>query len=259
LRIEFQGHIIMRDKMITRLQLGASRLESLDPSVLPKILDKTWMHFGDSRVLQSNPVPDFRKLFSKDDLVRKITRIIFRIMRIGQTAATADVDISELYSKTNFQDFYYRKGDRLPFDDNSMSFIFSEHFFEHLFLDEAVSLFMECHRILQPCGVIRTCVPDADLRTYESPEPLGFPDIRLPFTDPSKHKTRWSVYSLAEALRIAGFDAIPLRYCDNKGEFVKVDPSSIVCRYENCPERDLMFDLTYIWRLNNSLIVDGIK
>ena len=97
------------------------------------------------------------------------------------------------------------------------------------------------------------------MRTYEAPEPLGFPDIRLPYTDPAKHKTRWSVYSLTEAVRIAGFDAVPLRYCNKAGVFIKVDPSSILAEYENCPEQELIFDLTYIRRVNDALIDDGIK
>lgn len=245
--------------MITRLQLGASRLEVLDPKVLRKFLDKTWIHFGDSKPLQAHTVSHFMKLFRKHSISYNVNAIFNRLWRIIKNTKPSEVDISEIYSRTNFCDFNYQKGDRLPFDDNSINFVFSEHFFEHLFFDEALSLLIECHRILKPYGVIRTCVPDADLRTYEPPEPLGYPDIRLSFTDPDKHKTRWSVYSLVEAIKIAGFDAIPVRYCNKQGEFIKVDPSNIVSDYEDCPEQDLIFDLTYIRRIDNSLIVDGIK
>jgi predicted SAM-dependent methyltransferase len=245
--------------MITRLQLGASRLEALDPKILQKFLDKTWVHFGDSKPLQTHTVSHFIKLFRKHSISYNFHAIFDGLWRIIRNPKTSEVDISKIYDRTNFCDFYYQKGDHLPFDDNSINFIFSEHFFEHLFFDEALSLLTECYRILKPYGVIRTCVPDADLRTYEPPEPLGFPDIKLPFTDPIKHKTRWSVYSLTEAIKVAGFDAIPMRYCNKQGEFIKVDPSNIVGSYEYCPEGELIFDLSYIRRIDNSLIVDGIK
>lgn len=50
---------------------------------------------------------------------------------------------------------------RKPLDhkDNSVDFIFSEHFFEHLTRPEGVKLFKECYRVLKPGGVIRTTMP----------------------------------------------------------------------------------------------------
>ncbi len=245
--------------MITRLQLGTSRLEDLNPKILQKFVDKTWIHFGDPKPLQADSVSFFIKNFSKHSISYNVNAIFNRLWKTVKENKTSKVDISEIYSKTNFFDFYYCKGDRLPFNDNSINFIFSEHFFEHLFLDEAIPLLKECHRILKPYGVIRTCVPDADLRTYAPPEPLGFPDIKLPFADPAKHKTRWSVYSLAESIEIAGFASIPLRYCTKEGEYIKVEPSNILGEYFKCPEQEFIFDLTYILRVDNSLIVDGIK
>src|SRR4051794_3000216 len=50
--------------------------------------------------------------------------------------------------RLNYIPFYYKKGDRLPFDNGCFSFVFSEHFFEHLFLDEACELFRECFRVM---------------------------------------------------------------------------------------------------------------
>lgn len=57
----------------------------------------------------------------------------------------------------------------LPFPDNSVKGIFSEHFFEHLDYVEEVPLFLqECYRVLQHQGVIRLIVPDGEkyLRAY---------------------------------------------------------------------------------------------
>jgi predicted SAM-dependent methyltransferase len=52
---------------------------------------------------------------------------------------------------------------RLPFPDGSAKVIFAEHFFEHIdYTEEAPSFLCECHRVLQPGGVLRIVVPDAE-------------------------------------------------------------------------------------------------
>jgi len=50
----------------------------------------------------------------------------------------------------------------LPFDDNSVDFIFNEHFFEHLTPDEARSAMTDLMRILKPGGVMRIAMPDLE-------------------------------------------------------------------------------------------------
>lgn len=52
---------------------------------------------------------------------------------------------------------------RFPYLDNSFDFVFSEHFIEHLSLEEGIFYFTEMYRILKPGGVIRTAAPDLDL------------------------------------------------------------------------------------------------
>ena len=101
---------------------------------------------------------------------------------------------------------------------------------------------------------MRISVPDADLRTYEPPEPVGYPSKRMRFTHPNKHKTRWSVYMLSEALKVTGFTVVPVRYCDRDGQYIKTEPHG----YEGCPETQLICDLSYLQR-PDSLIVDSIK
>ena len=51
-----------------------------------------------------------------------------------------------------------RKG--LPFEDESVDFIYSEHFIEHLSLEEGKVYFAECHRVLRRGGVVRTATID---------------------------------------------------------------------------------------------------
>jgi hypothetical protein len=81
----------------------------------------------------------------------------------------------------------------------------------------------------------------------------------MSFLEPLKHKTRYSVYMLTESLRLAGFEAIPLRYCDRHGNYVRHDPArELRERYRLAIERSFVFELGHVMRLD-SLIVDGLK
>jgi len=246
---------------IRRLQLGTSRLEHLKPSALEFFLDPSWIHLCEAS-------PDGGGLgglsFSRmqEALARHSVPYLMRAaagaLREHVAKAIHEAPRSSIRGRTHALEFFYRKGGALPFQPGSIEFLFSEHFFEHLFLDEAIELFRECRRVLAPHGVIRTCVPDADLRTYAPPEPPGFPDRKLPFDDPAKHKTRWSVYSLSEALSLAGFRPLPLRFCDRLGRYVRRDPKEFEEAYAHSPDREIVYDLRYVMRIN-SLIVDGIR
>ncbi len=48
----------------------------------------------------------------------------------------------------------------LPFENNSIDYFFSEHFFEHLTKKEGSLLLKEIYRCLKPKGVSRITVPD---------------------------------------------------------------------------------------------------
>jgi predicted SAM-dependent methyltransferase len=48
----------------------------------------------------------------------------------------------------------------LPHEDNTVDFIFSEHFLEHINRDQALGLLKECYRVLKPGTICRTTVPD---------------------------------------------------------------------------------------------------
>jgi predicted SAM-dependent methyltransferase len=54
-----------------------------------------------------------------------------------------------------------RKG--LPYDDNSLLYVYSSHCFEHLYLDQATRFLRECFRILKAGGILRLAVPDLEL------------------------------------------------------------------------------------------------
>jgi predicted SAM-dependent methyltransferase len=50
----------------------------------------------------------------------------------------------------------------IPLPNNSVDFIFTSHFLEHLYLSEAKNLLNECFRVLKIGGVIRISVPDLE-------------------------------------------------------------------------------------------------
>jgi predicted SAM-dependent methyltransferase len=49
---------------------------------------------------------------------------------------------------------------KLPFEDQSVTHIYSEHFIEHITREEALSLLKECHRVLKNDGVLRLSTPN---------------------------------------------------------------------------------------------------
>lgn len=48
----------------------------------------------------------------------------------------------------------------LPHDSNTVDFIFSEHFIEHITKEQGLKLLGECYRVLKPNGIIRISTPD---------------------------------------------------------------------------------------------------
>lgn len=227
---------------ITRLQLGVSRFERLQRRALAFFSDGSWLHYGTAGTFVAPRHPLARALRE-------------RKQRFKQQAPLDEVEAA--YASTNFAPWVFAKGDALEFLDDSLTFIYAEHFFEHLFFDEAVALLRECRRVLQPDGVIRIVVPDADLRTYERPEAVGFPKLSMRFNDPKKHKTRWSVYMLAETLELVGFSARPVVFCTKAGAFISEPVSEGHPFYRGCVD-PLIFTLDYVQR-PKSLIVDGRK
>lgn len=85
----------------------------------------------------------------------------------GEQGATGWVNV-DAYARPGVNCVYDARR-RLPFPDASVRGIFCEHFLEHLdYVEEAPIFLRECCRVLQPGGVLRLIVPDAEryLRAY---------------------------------------------------------------------------------------------
>jgi SAM-dependent methyltransferase len=52
---------------------------------------------------------------------------------------------------------------RLPYEDNSADFIFTEHCVEHVKYYEAIEFLRECRRVLRPGGALRITVPSIEM------------------------------------------------------------------------------------------------
>jgi len=67
-----------------------------------------------------------------------------------------NIDLDEKYSP----DIVHDLSQGLPFDDNTVEVVYSEHFFEHLALADGIALMTECYRVLRPGGRVRIAMPD---------------------------------------------------------------------------------------------------
>lgn len=60
----------------------------------------------------------------------------------------------------NHRFLYHDLALSLPLHDNTVDFIYSSHFFEHIFKDDAATLLKACAKALKPGGMIRISIPD---------------------------------------------------------------------------------------------------
>lgn len=120
-----------------------------------------------------------------------------------------------------------------PFPNDSVSYIYSEHVFEHFeFMHEVPHFLAESKRVLRPGGVFDVAVPDTEwpIRAYGNSEDrfwrLGphtcYPAwcethldyINYHFRQAGEHKYAWDAETLARSLDRAGFTSISQREFD---------------------------------------------
>ena len=120
----------------------------------------------------------------------------------------------------------------LPFEDGSLTGVFTEHCLEHFDLSIVEGILRECRRVLAPQGTLRIVVPDAELylriyfRQLGGDEAARFPFQELEKLDgdfaallsvnrvfyqyrasPHGHRVMFDFQLLALLLRRAGFDS----------------------------------------------------
>lgn len=143
----------------------------------------------------------------------------------------------------------------LPYEENSVDFIFSEHFIEHLTETNALFFLKECYRVLKPFGVIRTSTFDIDdiieVCHQDNWERLKHTYLNGAFKDKERieafnlciyegnlHKFMYSPSSLIRIMK--------------KGDFSKFStPKKRVSSYTELQNLE--------WRDNSTCIVEAIK
>lgn len=124
-----------------------------------------------------------------------------------------------------------RKG--LPFNDNSIEFIYCEHFLEHLTLKEGQKVIKEFFRCLKKGGVLRIAMPDLDYiiekykTDWKNQDWLSWPEYKFIKTKGQMinisfrwwgHKYLYNEYDLRNQLIKVGFQKI--KRCDwNKSDY----------------------------------------
>jgi SAM-dependent methyltransferase len=56
----------------------------------------------------------------------------------------------------------FRKKGPFPFEDNTISIIFTSHMLEHMDNESGINIANECYRVLKPGGILRVVVPDLE-------------------------------------------------------------------------------------------------
>lgn len=122
---------------------------------------------------------------------------------------------------------------RFPFADGSFQFVFSEHMIEHIQYEDAIGMLRESRRVLRKGGVIRVTTPDLaaiiGLCTGQQSNSQmrylsWFCETFLPPEHPRTavsainahfrmwgHQFLYDEWTLAEALRMAGFKSVTRR------------------------------------------------
>jgi predicted SAM-dependent methyltransferase len=85
-------------------------------------------------------------------------------------------------SDNNIQklDINFDLRNQLPFIDNSVDFIYNEHFLEHLTVEEGLKTLKDFKRVLKPGGVLRIAMPDLEssVKEYYNPDWKSNPTIK---------------------------------------------------------------------------------
>ena len=118
----------------------------------------------------------------------------------------------EILEKNSF--LYHDLAISLPLCENSVDFIYSSHFFEHLFKDDASNLLKSCAQALKPGGAIRISIPDLAYavslyklgRKAEMLDDYFFVEGKGSYL--ARHKYMYDFEMIKDALEHAGFSHV---------------------------------------------------
>lgn len=216
----------------------ASRVPSLN-------LEQSWVRARGQRGVTTALLP--LELLRASRLLRK-KQLLNLHLGCGETYLTGWTNI-DLFRPGKRRDLYWDLRRRLPFPDNVVEAIFSEHLFEHLDIVSGLKLLKECRRVLSYGGVMRIGVPDLEryVRSYLGADKLiddyrpGRPTRGIAFGEVfffHGHRSMYDFDTLKLLLREVGFTAVE-RSTSGKGRL--------------CPCPDSEF------RMAETLYVEAVK
>lgn len=146
-----------------------------------------------------------------------------------------------------------------PYKDNSVDFMYSEHFIEHLDFTEGTIFLKEAYRILKPGGVIRTSTFDIDdwIINLNPNNPETCEKFKDTFYNGMfKHLTRIELFNLA----VFDSDASH-KHMFNTEELIRLLTLSGFSKFNEPKMRESEFtELKNLeWRENSNCIVEAIK
>jgi predicted SAM-dependent methyltransferase len=137
----------------------------------------------------------------------------------------------------------------LPLPDNAVEGIRSDHFFEHLELEDAFYVLQECYRVLKPTGILDFTIPHLDpyLNAYSNGD-ISFLSEKISDVPEDKahlYQTPWDYISwllLREGEHRAIYDRASIIHKVKKAGFADV----IVREYDSQRDMNYRFSSIYI-------------
>lgn len=148
---------------------------------------------------------------SLNALVASMPSVVHRLMYrlTGARQYYSEFEYCRLLGEHRF--IHHDLATGIPLNDGVADYIYSSHFFEHLYRKDAIHLLRECHRVLKDQAVLRISIPDLEyaLSLYA----VGRKDDMLQnyfFVEDddnnySRHKYMYDFQMLASILKELGF------------------------------------------------------
>jgi predicted SAM-dependent methyltransferase len=149
----------------------------------------------------------------------------------------------------------------LPFADGSVALIFTEHFLDHLAYPHGVARVLgECRRVLEPGGVMRVVVHDAELllRAYVARDVGFFRAIGA--LDPQSEVAPTPIAAVNHLFRFNGFHQFIYDFETLEREFLRAGFSSVArSTFRGSAHPELNLDIDLPDRAPQSLYVEATK
>jgi SAM-dependent methyltransferase len=142
-----------------------------------------------------------------------VHRLMYRLT--GAKAYYSEAEYCRLLDEHVF--IHHNLAAGIPLGDGVADYIFSSHFFEHLYQKEAAHLLQDCHRVLKEGALLRISIPDLEyaisLYTKGNKEQMlkNYFFVEDGDSTYSRHKYMYDFEMLSELLSEIGFREITRR------------------------------------------------